>query len=394
MKFVNIDDVQYDMSSPNSKDFTKRNIISFGDIPLPNVNILWHHIDGFELTLISDSDEIFDVEIYDNNKKLLYSAKLSNGMYCKLNRKYFAGIEYKIYFKGTLIKSENVNFAGNRILIGFESSSLGDTLAWLPYCDIFAKQHNCEVIVSTFMNQIFESQYPNLTFINPGVVVNNIHGLFKLGWFYNSDMEPQFPSTIPLQKSATNILGLEYNEVRPKLNFTKSERPIDKKYITIGMTTTSGCKEWSHDGGWQKLINNLKDLGYEIAIIQKEPVNPNINGILDWTGDYPLEVRMNQLYHSEFYIGLGSGLSWLAWAMNKHVVMIANFSEDGHEFMNNTTRITNPSVCNGCWNNPNFKFDKGDWYWCPEHKGTDRQFECHKSITPEMVINQIQHLLQ
>ena len=86
MKLVNIDDVQYDMSSPNSKDFTKRNIISFGDIPLPNVNILWHHIDGFELTLISDSDEIFDVEIYDNNKKLLYSAKLSNGMYCKLHR--------------------------------------------------------------------------------------------------------------------------------------------------------------------------------------------------------------------------------------------------------------------------------------------------------------------
>jgi autotransporter strand-loop-strand O-heptosyltransferase len=393
MKFVNIDDVQYDMSSPNSKDFTKRNIISFGDIPLPNVNILWHHIDGFELTLISDSDEIFDVEIYDNNKKLLYSAKLSNGMYCKLNRKYFAGIEYKIYFKGVLIKSENINFAGNRILIGFESSSLGDTLAWLPYCDIFAKKHNCEVIVSTFMNQIFESQYPNLTFINPGVVVNNIHGLFKLGWFYNIDMEPQFPSTIPLQKSATNILGLEYNEVRPKLNFTKSERPIDKKYITIGMTTTAGCKEWSYDGGWQKLINNLKDLGYEIAIIQKEPVDPNIDGVLDWTGNYPLEVRMNQLYHSEFYIGLGSGLSWLAWAMNKHVVMIANFSEDGHEFTNNTTRITNTFVCNGCWNNPKFKFDKGDWYWCPEHKGTERQFECHKSITSDMVINRIQHLL-
>jgi autotransporter strand-loop-strand O-heptosyltransferase len=102
---------------------------------------------------------------------------------------------------------------------------------------------------------------------------------------------------------------------------------------------------------------------------------------------------MNQIYHSEFFIGLGSGLSWLAWAVNKHVVMISNFSEDGHEFTGNTTRITNPSVCNGCWNNPMFKFDKGDWYWCPEHKGTERQFECHKSITPEMVIEKIQHLL-
>jgi hypothetical protein len=41
-----------------------------------------------------------------------------------------------------------------------------------------------------------------------------------------------------------------------------------------------------------------------------------------------------------------------------------------------------------------FKFDKGDWNWCPEHKGTPRQFECHKSITPEMVINQIKPLIK
>jgi len=42
---------------------------------------------------------------------------------------------------------------------------------------------------------------------------------------------------------------------------------------------------------------------------------------------------------------------------------------------------------------PQFKFDKGDWDWCPEYKGTERQFECHKSITSEMVIKQIQHLM-
>jgi hypothetical protein len=41
-----------------------------------------------------------------------------------------------------------------------------------------------------------------------------------------------------------------------------------------------------------------------------------------------------------------------------------------------------------------FKFDKGDWNWCPEHKGTERQHECHKLITSEMVINQIQDLIK
>ena len=73
--------------------------------------------------------------------------------------------------------------------------------------------------------------------------------------------------------------------------------------------------------------------------------------------------------------------------------MISNFTEYNHEFTSNCTRIVNNSVCNGCWNKPQFKFDKGDWDWCPEHKNTERQFECHKSITSEMVIKQMQHLI-
>ena len=34
-------------------------------------------------------------------------------------------------------------------------------------------------------------------------------------------------------------------------------------------------------------------------------------------------------------------------------------------------------------------FDKIDWYWCPLHKNTDRQFECHKSISVNDVVEQI-----
>jgi autotransporter strand-loop-strand O-heptosyltransferase len=110
--------------------------------------------------------------------------------------------------------------------------------------------------------------------------------------------------------------------------------------------------------------------------------------------DTSIENTMNVIHHSEFFIGLSSGLSWLSWGIGKHVVMISNFTEPDHEFTINCTRIVNLSVCNGCWNNPNFKFNKGDWNWCPEHKGTPRQFECHKSITSEMVINKIQHLVK
>ena len=77
---------------------------------------------------------------------------------------------------------------------------------------------------------------------------------------------------------------------------------------------------------------------------------------------------------------------------------ISNFTEDWNEFdlsLDDYIRITNKSVCHGCWNKVNIdhSFDKNDWYWCPLHKNTERQFECHKSITPEIVLEKIKHWL-
>jgi len=396
-KTIKINDKEYNMSSPNSDGYKKLMIESFGDeyvdeknIKL-NVTLDSNSIDGYFIELSTNINNPFRVEVYDEKENLVYTTKLTSGMYSKLSRQYYTKWKTKLFVDELTFEHE-FNLENSRVFIVFESSSLGDTLAWMPYCEEFRKKHNCHVIVSSFMNSMFEDQYPEIEFVGRGVVVPNIKALYRFGWFYDRNKEPEEPNTIPLQKAATNILGLDYTEIRPKLSFTPGPRPIEEKYVTIGMSTTAGCKEWSHPNGWQTLINYLNNMGYKVAVIQKESFS-GIENVLDWTGNKPLQERMCQIYHSEFYIGLGSGLSWLAWAVNKHVVMISNFSKDGHEFTDNTTRITNPLVCNGCWNNPKFKFDKGDWYWCPEHKGTERQFECHKSITPEMVINQIQHLL-
>jgi hypothetical protein len=42
------------------------------------------------------------------------------------------------------------------------------------------------------------------------------------------------------------------------------------------------------------------------------------------------------------------------------------------------------SACNSCYNK--VRLDAGDWEWCPEHKETDRQFECTKTINPTMIL--------
>jgi autotransporter strand-loop-strand O-heptosyltransferase len=391
MNTLKINDIEYDMSSPSGLEFKKKYITSFGDSFGPSVDVTWHHVNGFYLEINSDSEDLFTVEIIDNSNTVVYKTTLKSGMYSKLSRQYFNGIKYKIYHKERLIKEEDINFNNKKVFISFDSSSLGDTISWLPYCEEFRIKHNCEVVVSTFKNFFFEKSYPNIKFVQPGSVVNNIHGMFKIGWFYDTNLEPEYPSSIPLQKAITNILGLDFKEIESKVHFKLKSRPIQEKYICIATNSTAGCKLWNYPNGWEILSENLIKEGYKLINISQN--GDKIKGVQSLKDD-SMENTMNVIHHSEFVIGLSSGLSWLSWALGKHVVMISNFTEPDHEFTLNCTRITNPEVCNGCWNNPMFKFDKGDWNWCPEHKGTERHFECHKSITPEMVINEIQHLIK
>ena len=94
------------------------------------------------------------------------------------------------------------------------------------------------------------------------------------------------------------------------------------------------------------------------------------------------------LQKSKLFIGIGSGLSWLSWATGTPTVLISGFSYDYTEPLNGVVRIGSDSgKCSGCFND--YRLDPGDWNWCPLHKGTDRQFECSKSITSQRVIEEI-----
>jgi autotransporter strand-loop-strand O-heptosyltransferase len=103
-----------------------------------------------------------------------------------------------------------------------------------------------------------------------------------------------------------------------------------------------------------------------------------------------LQNVIDDLQKCEFFIGLGSGLSWLAWSVGIPVVLISGFSEEWAETKLNTHRIINKNVCHGCFNR--HRLDPGDWNWCPEHKGTDRMFECTKTISADEVITKIKYL--
>jgi len=118
--------------------------------------------------------------------------------------------------------------------------------------------------------------------------------------------------------------------------------------------------------------------------------NKNPSGVIVHPpGDIEKVIKVIQ--ESSFFIGLSSGLSWLSWACNIPTVLISGFTDDDLEPKDGIIRVINKSVCNGCWSRHDF--DPGDWNWCPDHKGTSRQFECSREITPEMVIEKIKHII-
>ena len=349
-------------------------------------NYNFHNIDGlyFEVTDCDEDYVCTFIEEKEGERKEHYSTTLGKDTWMKIGIRYIGNFFVEARnSKGSL--KHRISFLqhirGKRVFIPFGSSSLGDSIAWMPYCLEFQKKYRCDVIVSTFKNFLFKDVYPELEFVEPGAIVHNIVAMPELGWHWDKDKEPVNPITIPLQKSACTILNLPYRETRPRIAYKSKPFKSDKKHICISVKSTAQLKLWDK---WQELIDTLITLGYDVYELSKDDCD--LKNVYR-PEDQSLENIMDILASCEMYIGLSSGISWVAWAMEVPVVMIANFTTSDHEF--ECIRIENRSVCNGCWNNPKFKFDKGNWNWCPEHEDTPRQFECHKSISVEDVLSRL-----
>ena len=343
------------------------------------VSITQHFVNQPFLEIKGNSDSNFLVKFFDEKGICHYENTIKANHWVRLNRQWYTRWQAKVWEGKDLIYNSTLDLEGKKVFIAIDSRSLGDTLAFIPYCDAFRVKHNCEVIVSTFWNKILD--YPDLEFVEPGTMVN-CYAMYTLGWHWNEDKEPTLCNTIPLQQSASNILGLDYVELKPRLKYDKGENKYGK-YVTIATNSTAGLKFWLRSS-WQQVINHLHERGYKVINTSKER---NPFGNCYQLEDTSIENTMSVIHHSEYMVGLSSGLSWLAFGLGKKVVMISAFTEADHEF--DCIRPRNNNVCTNCWNDPKQRFDAADYLYCPHHKGTERMFECQTSITPEMVIQQL-----
>lgn len=392
-EFLNLDFINFYKINKLYKRYNNNNINQEPD------TLKLNFIDGAYLE-INDYENInrdFEIQFFDRKNNLsVYGTTLKNGWWCKTNLKFF--IDYKIIAKSDGYYEEyDLSLKDKRVFISFESKSLGDNLAWIPYVEEFRIKHKCQVICSTFFNDLFVEEYKELIFVPPGSTVQNINALYRLGIFFNSNGEidyerhPSDPFKIPLQKVASDILGLNYEELKPRLpKYTTNK----VKRVCIAIHSTAQAKYWNNPTGWQEITDYLNTKGYEVRLLSREEDgymgNKNPKGVIQQPKSEIKEI-IKVINESELFIGIGSGLSWLAWGCDIPVILISGFSEPYTEPSIDINRIINRNVCNSCWNT--HKFDAGDWNWCPLHKGTKRQFECSKNISSEMVINEIKTIL-
>jgi autotransporter strand-loop-strand O-heptosyltransferase len=361
-------------------------------------------VDGAFVEIIGeDIGDKYKVEFIDlDTNKVKYYVDLNTYNWAKPNFKYYINWLIKITPYNTKYKpiEYKMNLTNMRVLIEFKSSSLGDTIAWIPYVEEFRKKHNCTVFCSTHHNDLFKNEYTDINFIKPGETVFNLYAKYDIGWFYkNGKLDTEYHKfqvvNQPLQKTVCDILGLDYMELTPKVTI-KSEKKIHiDKYFTFSIQSTAQSKYWNNPTGWTDIIDMLGEHGYTAVCVDYHSsfgsgdyMNTIPTNSLNLTG-MSLFDTIDVINDGEFHIGISSGLSWLAWAIGKPVVMISGFTDPILEFKNNCVRIHNNTVCNGCFTNPSHIFDKSDWGWCPVHNGTNQQFECSKVITATQILNEI-----
>lgn len=278
--------------------------------------------------------------------------------------------------------------------VKLDSSSLGDTLSWMGQVEELVQHRDFnKIVVKCAKNWLFNREY----YRSIGIDIVEWNDPFPnnyqcLGVYQKEgdpsprDKHPRDWRTIPLGAIAADQLGIPYKERKPKLAKEFYQTPIDdnkpKHSVCIATQSTAQAKYWNREGGWQSLIDKFKAKDWDVFYVSKEPTD--LEGV---THIEDLFEAGRQIRTSNKFIGISSGLSWLAWALDVDVCLISGFTWDFVEF-NCDIRIINHNVCSGCWSYT--VFDRGDWNWCPIQKGTPKQFECTKTISPEYVFQEIE----
>ena len=366
----------------------------------------------------------YRVRFIDRDAALtVYDAKAS-GVIASSTKRYFVNFRLEVYETPTeeeqrarkdkdeplleekLIFSHDYDAKGKNVLMKFAGAAMGDLLAWFPYAEAFREKHDCELYawMDARYIEILRAGYPKIHFLSPDDPrPDDLYATYYVGLFAPWDdrsLQPTDWRVVGLQAHAAYLLGVEPKETPPRLLPSADAKKIRPKepYVCIATQATAQCKYWNNAQGWMDTVAYLKELGYRVLCVDRERVT--VNGIYgnsipygaeDFTGDRSLQERVDLISGADFFIGLASGLSWLAWGAGVPVVMIAGFTAPGTEF-STPYRVQQFHTCHSCGNDQRNEHKYEDFGACPRHRGTEREFECTRCIAPDFVKKTINRL--
>jgi autotransporter strand-loop-strand O-heptosyltransferase len=347
--------------------------------------------------LLTDSEHPWQVRISDlDTANILFQTELKSGWVAS-SKRYFRRFRLEVGQQGKFVFDHDYSAAGQEVLIQIPTGTLGDPLGWFPYAVKFKERHGCRLTcsMSEKLIPLFRESHPDIAFVtHEDVKPERYYATYNIGLFFDDTDEKFQPCDfrhVGLHRTAGYILGVDPTEKAPLIAVSEGGRPIAEPYVCIAVQSTTQAKYWNNPNGWREVVAFLKEAGYRVVCIDQKPVhggglvwNHIPHGVEDQTGDRPLAERARWLKYAEFFVGLSSGLAWLAWGVGIPVVMISGFTHPTNEFAT-PYRVINYNTCNSCWNDVRHRFDHKDFLWCPRHANTPRQFECTRHITATQV---------
>lgn len=352
----------------------------------------------------SEGDHPWKVRLSDlDTGNTLFETEIKAG-FVNSSKRYFVRFRLEVWQQDQSIFTHDYSAAEREVLIQFPVGTLGDTMGWFPYAVKFMARHDCRLscAMGEKLIPLFRDAYPDISFLtHEEVKPERYYASYGIGLFFDDKdcvHQPCDFRLVGLHRTAGYILGVDPTELPPRISLPDDSRPMAEPYVCIAVQSSTQSKYWNNPTGWRDIARFLNEAGYRVICIDQKPThgtglvwNHIPHGAQDETGDRPLVERARWIKNAAFFIGLSSGLSWLAWALGTPVVLISGFTHPLNEFAT-PYRVINYHTCNSCWNDPHHRFDHKDFLWCPRHKDTPRQFECSRLITTDQVKAVIQSI--
>ena len=349
------------------------------------------------------------VQIVDGASGLIFFDEDASAVTLISAEKFYVEWEIAVWLDGEPVFYHQFDPHGQQVHFNV-MGALGDNIALLPWVEEFRQVFDCKVTVTIaeMFHGIIKNYFPHFRLSGKAKKLpppepppaDSYAQYYISAWQARPTQSTTDMRILPMELLGRTILDTPKIPRPKKIIYTPTEpRSIDQKYVCIAVQASNNPKCWLNPGGWDRVVDYLKTLGYRVLCIDRDRRCTNYDmtvempeGAENFSGDYNLIDRINQLAYADFFIGLSSGLAWLAWAVDIPVVIVSGITEPWFEF-ESAYRVNNPLVCHGCFNHR--PKDSHMILDCVDRKDVprERMYECSKKISARMVIDAIDQLI-